>query len=241
MVKIKVLSTKKLLPSLVEQAKQNHLDIIEQEYISIKPVWSQEISDRILNTVPSGSTYIALTSAVAIEVLSAHMTSETHPSIRGWKIYCLSGKTKQAILESPLSKNIVGEAGTAAALAEEIIRQGIQEILFLCSNQRRDELPDALQAAGIKLHEVVVYESSEVPVAAPVKDLDALLFFSPSGVRSFFAANRLHPDAVCFAIGPTTAKCLGDFTRNRIVTSTSPDPKVLVEAVFEYFKPKILG
>jgi len=33
MVKYKVLSTKKLDPSLVEQAKKNNIEIIEQEFI----------------------------------------------------------------------------------------------------------------------------------------------------------------------------------------------------------------
>ena len=48
MVKHKVLSTKKLEPSLVEQANQNGIEIIEQEFISVKPILSKEKQDEIM-------------------------------------------------------------------------------------------------------------------------------------------------------------------------------------------------
>ena len=72
MAKYKVLSTKNLDPSLIEQAKQNDIEIIEQEFISIKPIWNQQTSDAILNLITEKKIgTIALTSANAVDVLNS--------------------------------------------------------------------------------------------------------------------------------------------------------------------------
>ena len=58
-------------------------------------------------------------------------------------------------------------------------------VTFFCGNQRRDTLPDKVRAAGIKVEELVVYETVELPLKV-TDHYDAILFYSPSGVRSFF-------------------------------------------------------
>jgi uroporphyrinogen-III synthase len=54
-------------------------------------------------------------------------------------------------------------AGCASKLAEEVFRviapATAQELLFVCGESRRDELPQALRAAGRLLLEVPVYRS----------------------------------------------------------------------------------
>ena len=147
-------------------------------------------------------------------------------------------KTKQTILNAKfLQKNIVGEAETASELAKKIIEAGADEIIFFCGDKRRDELPRLLLKASIKVHDVVLYETVETPVT--VNDhFDAILFFSPSGVQSFFFANELRENIICFAIGPTTATSISTFTRNKIIDSVAPDPGMMVEELIEHFKQK---
>ena len=238
MAKYKVLSTKKLEPSLVEQAKQNDIEIIEQDFISVKSIWNQETFDRILGFINEKKLNIALTSANAVDALNSYMhVSDTYYLV-DWNIFCLSGKTKEAVLNALLlKKNIVGEAGNATELANRIIKKEVKEIIFFCGNKRRDELPTALKNVNIKVHEVVLYETTETPVVVK-NDFDAILFFSPSGVQSFFSSNELSEDTVCFAIGKTTATSIATFTQNQIIKSQAPDPKLMVQEVIEHFKQK---
>lgn len=236
MVKHKVLSTKKLEPSLIELAKENGIEIIEQEFISINPIRNQETYDRIVEFVNDKTQNIVLTSANAVDVLNSYMHFSDTYLVADWNIFCLSGKTKEAVLNALLlRKNIVGEASDATELANKIIAKGVKEIIFFCSNKRREELPATLNKANIKVHEVILYETSEKPVDVD-KDFDAVLFFSPSGVQSFFSANELNEDSICFAIGRTTATSVATFTQNSIVKSTTPDPKKMVEELIKYFK-----
>ncbi len=236
--KHKVLSTKKLERSLVAEAGENGVEIVEQEFISIKPVWSKETGERILDFAFSGKTAIVLTSANAADMLDRYMHQGDTFYVIDWNIFCLSGKTKAAVLSARfLEKNIVGEAQNAAALANEIIRQAATEIVFFCGNKRRDELPELLRQAGIIVHELVLYETVETPELA-TENIDAVLFFSPSAVQSFFSVNQLKKETVCFAIGQTTADCIADFTDNRLIVSEYPSQEMMLASVKFYFQNK---
>jgi uroporphyrinogen-III synthase len=236
MAKYKVLSTKKLEPSLIEQAKKNDIQIIEQDFISVKPIWNQETFDKIRSFINNKTLNIALTSANAVDSLNNYMHFSDTYLVVDWNIFCLSGKTKEAVINALLlRKSIVGEAGDANELANKIIKKGVKEIIFFCSDKRRDELPAALKTANIQVHEIVLYETTETPVIVD-NNFDAVLFFSPSGVQSFFSANELNEDSVCFAIGRTTATSIATFTQNKIIKSIAPDPKMMVQEVIEYFK-----
>lgn len=239
MTKFKVLSTKKLEPSLLEYAKENNIDIIEQDFISIRPIENPEIFDKITGLINDKKLNIVLTSANAVDILNSYMHVNDTYYVVDWNIFCLSGKTKQAIMNALLlKKNIVGEASNATELARQIIAKGIKEIIFFCSNIRRDELPTALRNANVKVEEIVLYETTETPTTLS-HDFDAVLFFSPSGVQGFFSANELKQDCVCFAIGRTTATSIATFTQNTIVKSITPDPKEMIEEVIEHFKQKL--
>lgn len=236
MAKYKVLSTKKLEPSLVELAKENGIEIIEQEFISIRPIWNRETSDAILNLVTEKKiATIALTSANAVDALNSYMhVGDTFYVIK-WNIFCLSGKTKQAVLNAKLlEKNIIGEARNASELAQRIVETKVSEIIFFCGDKRRDELPNTLKKANIKVHEVVLYETIDTPVKID-EDFDAILFFSPSGVQSFFSGNKLNIKTVCLAIGVTTAVSIATFTKNKIIDAITPTPGMMVNELINYF------
>jgi uroporphyrinogen-III synthase len=238
MAKYKVLSTKKLKALLVEQAKEADIEIIELEFISIKPALNQETFDRIIGFANNKKFNIAFTSANAVDALNSYMHVGDTCYVINWNIFCLSGKTKQAVLNAKLlEKNIIGEASNASDLAKKIIEAGVDEIIFFCGNKRRDELPTLLKNANIKVHEVILYETTETPVTVD-DNFDAVLFFSPSGVQSFFSSNELDGSTICFAIGPTTATSIATFTQNKIIASLTPNQEQLLEEVIEHFKQK---
>jgi len=238
MTKYKVLSTKKLEPSLLEKAKENNIEIQEQEFISIKSIWNKETYESLLHFAKGGLLDMAITSANAVDVLNMYMIAEDPLYILNWNFFCLSGKTKKAIQASRfLQKNIAGDGENALELSKKIIAAGINDIIFCCGNKRREELPAILKTAGIKVHEVILYETLESPKAVNAY-FDAIIFFSPSGVQSFFSANELKKETICFSIGSTTTSSIKTFTSNRVITSLVPDPVELITEVIEYFKQR---
>lgn len=236
MTRHSVLSTKKLEPSLVQKAKEQGIDVVEQEAIQLKPILNRETSNRIISLALNDKRTIVLTSSNAVEVLEQYMSYDGNFCLIDWQVFCLSGKTKETLLSARrLEKEILGEASNAAELAYEIIRQKVKEVLFFCGNKRRDELPTILQAAGVNVTEIVVYETLETPVTT-TGIFDAVLFFSPSAVQSFFAANQLKENIVCFAIGQTTANSVKQFTQNKLLVSKEPTQESLLHEVINYFK-----
>lgn len=234
----KVLSTKGLEPSLCEMARQAGIDILEQEAIRVKPILSKEKWDEIYLLLEEKIEYAVFTSSNAVISLKKYLAEYVNHLPPLWKIFCLSGKTKELLVEAKEAfGTIEGTASSAAELARQVLAKDVKELLFFCGNRRRDELPTTLQKAGVKVHEVVVYEVEETP-AYVGSTYEAVLFFSPSAVQSFFAANQLKESTVCFAIGQTTAGSLNKFTQNQIVVSKDPTQEALVKEVINYFKTR---
>lgn len=233
----KVLSTKKLSPSLIEQARQYGLDIIEQEFIAIKPIWSEEKFNEIYKLFIKP--YAIFTSANAVEIVDKYLHPHDTYYVVDWKIFCISGRTKEAVINaSMLEKNIMATADYGKDLAQKIVEQGIKEVVFFCGNKRRDELPTILKQHHITVHEVVIYETVEVP-SILTNDIDAVLFFSPSAVNSFFSVNQLEKKTVCFAIGTTTADSIAGYTDNKVIISEAPSQEKMLQSVQLYFEKKV--
>lgn len=240
MAKHKVLSTKKLEPSLIEQAREKDIEIIEQEFISVSLIDSEEKFNEVISYADPKQRRIdniAFTSANAVKALGKFVFRKNTYYVCSWKIFCLSGKTQEE-LSKPYGNTIGKISNTEAdakSLAKKIIEHKEKEIVFFCGNKRRDELPNILKKAGIKVHEVIVYETVETP-AIVTDDFDAVLFFSPSAVQSFFSVNQLKKHTVCFAIGETTADSIADFTDNKIIISESPGQEMMLASVKIYFE-----
>ena len=108
-------------------------------------------------------------------------------------------------------------------------------MLFFCGNRRLDILPDRLKNAGIRFEEIEVYKTELTPQEVRHKSADAILFFSTTGVESFFSLNTIPEGAVCFAIGDTTAAALQQKVRNKIVVAEAPGKKELIDLVIKHY------
>jgi len=218
--------------------KQAGLDVVEQEAIRINPILTKEKWDEIFTLLEKKINYAVFTSSNAVTAAKKYLDDYVNHLPPQWKIFCLSGKTKESLIESEaLFGTIEATALSAAELAQQVIEHGVKELLFFCGNRRREELPTILQTAGVKVHEVMVYEVEETPVVAN-GDFDGVLFFSPSAVQSFFNVNQLKENVVCFAIGQTTAASLQLFTTNKLCVSKEPTQEALVKEVINYFKTR---
>ena len=69
------------------------------------------------------------------------------------------------------------------------------------------------------------------------EQFDAVLFLSPSGVESFFAANKLKDETVCCCMGTTTASALREkFSTAKIISPKEPSPESMIDAIVRYSK-----
>jgi uroporphyrinogen-III synthase len=148
------------------------------------------------------------------------------------RVYCLDGATRATLQSVSPAVEICGVANDGASLAKIIIQQEHGKAVLFCGNQRRPELPRMIADAGIDLMEVVVYETKLKPVIVP-SDVDALLFFSPSAVQSFFQCNRISASTTSFAIGVTTANAIHEYNAEQKVQIASEPTQ---EAIFALLK-----
>jgi uroporphyrinogen-III synthase len=233
---IKILSTKKLNFSQVITSGTKLFAIEEIDFISIHQIETEQKKKEIRNWLSSDKKFFVFTSANAVDVVKA--VKETAGYYHDDRtIFTISGKTSQAAAKLFPQDRII-KADNAAALAAVIELYKAREVVFFCGNKRREELPDVLTEHGISVHEVVVYETTEKPVKLD-KTYDAILFFSPSGVHSFFSVNELAANTTCFAIGKTTATILHDYNCNEVIIADKPTQESIMDAVKKYFNQSI--
>ena len=227
--KYHILSTRELPAELLLEAKKKGMEIVVQSFIQVQPIFNDTLRQQV-QPLFRQSLHAVFTSANAVTAVAAYKD----PGPVQWQVYSLDGATGRE-LEISLQVKPEITATHAKILAEKIAAKGtISEVIFFCGNKRREELPSILKQHNIAVREVVVYETTEKPVAVDTA-FDAILFFSPSAVNSFFAANTLPAHTVCFAIGPTTAAALEPVTNNRIIISASTSAESMVQAAIFYF------
>ncbi|TDX13419.1 uroporphyrinogen-III synthase [Flavobacterium sp. S87F.05.LMB.W.Kidney.N] len=216
---IQILSTKILSPLQKEELKKGGFDLIEADFIKTenKPFEFKNLNESLI-----------FTSQNAVHSVLSHPDSE---QLKKKNVYCVGLKTKSLLSDNGF--NVVAYTGYASDLAEIItLIYRNESYTFFSGNLRRDTLPNALKDAGIQLNEIQVYDTSLQPqkIKAPV---DAILFFSPSGVESYLKENTIKKE-VCFCIGETTAEALSKITKNIIVADQPTVEDVIEDVIHEY-------
>jgi len=227
MSNFRLLVTRKISPSLVLRAGLNGIEILEKEFIAVEPIVSEEISSRIKKTI-SSQTKFAFTSRNAVHAVAANMDTPAE----NLKIYCLEGATAKEVKKLIGNEKIAGTAKNAEGLGEVIVNAGEKKIAFFCGNLRRDELPAILSAAGIEVEEIIVYETVLLPQQI-IDDFEAIAFFSPSAVKSFFSVNSLRNHVICLSVGDTTGDAIKKLCKNKTLTSKMPSEESVLELAKE--------
>jgi uroporphyrinogen-III synthase len=202
-------------------------DIRVVPFIKISPRQDKEIKNRVLDLATKKMTVI-FTSVYAVKWVKALLNE-----IPDWKIYSIRQETRNAIVNWFGDSFVVHTAENAKYLSQRIVADNIQEAVFFCGDQRMDILPDQLKKNGVKLTELVVYDTRLTPVRIE-NPPDAVLFFSPTAVKSFFSMNILSPETVVFAMGTTTAATLKQFTTNPVIISAESDKAFVLKTALEY-------
>ena len=227
---VNILSTRPIDPSLIKIAGLKGIFIEVRSFIETLPVQSTTVIQEIENVLSKSAT-VVFTSMNAVDVVSKHLNGYKPQ----WNIYSIGTTTDQLIKKYFGENLIAGTAYNAADLAALIVKDRfIDEVIFFCGNQRRDELPDILRRNEIDVNEIEVYQTIAVPHKID-KNYSGILFFSPSAVESFFSNNTINQQTILFAIGNTTAEAIKPFSGNKIIISATPGKKKLAEQMIEYF------
>jgi uroporphyrinogen-III synthase len=232
---ISILSTAPLDMQLRDDAAVSGITLDIIPFINTVYLDTPELRERI-QELSLQSLQIAVTSQHAVMAVAKLMNNQ----VPDWSFYCLGNKTKYAINQCFANINneehfpkMAGEADHAAALADIIVNRNVKNVVFFCGDKRMGFLPEILTNAGVDVNEIIVYTTTETPVQV-AGTYDAILFFSPSGVSSFFNVNSVPPETVLCAIGNTTAAALRDYSNNKIVISDTPSKRqVFQDAVTE--------
>ncbi len=227
---INILCTRPLTPALLDEAKLKGIVIDEIEFINTTPIQSVEILQEIEQAFLLNAT-VVFTSMNAVDAVTTALQGQ----IPNWKIYCIGTATCKLVSEYFTASSIVGTAFNAADLANLIVADRfIDEVIFFCGDNRRDELPAILKKNNIDVNEIIVYETIMVPHKLS-KQYNGIMFFSPSAVNSFFSINNIDDRTILFAIGNTTATEIKKYSTNKIITSDEPGKENLIGKMMEYF------
>ena len=216
---IQLLSTKTLLDNQREALTNANLNVVEVDFIETK---SQAFE---LNGINDN---LIFTSQNAVQSFLLDPKSE---DLKTKNVFCVGLKTK--ILLSENGFNVIAYTGYAEDLAEIItLIYANESYTFFSGNLRRETLPQALKEAKIKFNEIQVYETKLTPqkIKTPV---DAILFFSPSGIESYLKENKIKNET-CFCIGTTTSSALEGITKNIIIADQPTIEDVIEEVIAEY-------
>lgn len=206
-----VLSTKKLSLSQRELLINSGISLVDYDAIKIESV-AFESPQHIENAI--------FTSQNSVEIVM-------RDNIKITRCFCVGEKTK-ALLEKNGQK-VKKMAEYASELAPYLVENHKSEYFhFFCGNIRSDVIPSKLKENNLPFEEIEVYKTILDPKKFN-RQFDAILFFSPSGVRSYFEENKTEAVAVC--IGKTTASEARNYTENLVVSNATTVESVIAKAV----------
>ena len=219
----RILSTKVLLSHQKQVLTDVGLEVLESNFIEVttKNFELKGIKDNLI-----------FTSQNAVRSFLSHLQYEELKSeLQQKKVFCVGVKSKTILTDAGFE--VVAYADYAEDLAEIIsLIYANANYTFFSGNLRKETLPLALEEAGIEFNEIEVYETKLNPHKI-TKAVDAILFFSPSGVASYLKDNTIKKE-LCFCIGETTAEALEKTTKNIIVAPQPSIEELLADVIEEY-------
>lgn len=221
MKSLRLLVTKKIDESLRKKAEENGVDVTEKDFIQIELLPVEEAARLAQQKITA-----IFTSKNAVKAVARSIPASGNVK---WKIFCLAGATQTVVKKYFPFSEAAATAWNGAELAQEIIASGpSEELFFFCGDKRRNEIPDALEKSSVPLKEIVSYKTLLAPTKVEEK-FDAIAFFSPTAVESFFSLNVLDERTLCFSVGNTTSGALEKYSAGRIITLPEASEKSLID------------
>ena len=206
-----VLSTKKLSDNQKSLLLNAGVGFVEYNAITIEHVPFE---------IPKNIEKAIFTSQNSVRALMNHQ-------LPPMESYCVGEKTKSLLEE--YGQQVIKQTEYASELAAYLVENHKNDSFhFFCGNIRSDEIPSKFEENDIVFEEVEVYKTTLIPKKFE-RQFAAVLFFSPSGVRSFFTENGNIGMAIC--IGKTTASEAKKYTENVVISNATTVESVIAKAV----------
>lgn len=218
---MKILSTKKLKPNQRDLLLGSGYSVVDYNAITIDYI-DFEIPAAVENAIfTSGNSVKAVLQKGTDAQFLSGTTAEPN-------CFCVGNKTK--VLLEKNGQKVVKTAQYSALLGEYIVKNHQNDrFYYFCGSERRDELPNLLNAAEIDFFEIKTYQMALNRRKFEQK-WDGILFFSPSGVQSFMLENSVG-QATAFCIGNTTASEVRKHTPNIVVAKMTTVESVIAQTV----------
>ncbi|MCM8569573.1 uroporphyrinogen-III synthase [Gramella jeungdoensis] len=211
-----VLSTKKLAANQKELLLNSGISLVEYDAIKITYIDFAIEEKQIKNAI--------FTSKNAVKAIEGK-------DLKIGNCFCVGDKTAALLEQNGYS--VIEKTQNSAELGKALVEYHHEKHFhFFCGNKRRDELPEILKEHKVNFSEIQVYETALNPKKFE-SDFDGIMFFSPSGVKSFVQENKIKNTAFC--IGSTTAEEAAKYTDNILVAS-KPGIENVIAKVVAYFK-----
>lgn len=206
-----VLSTKRLTGVQKKHLFLSSISLVEYDAVQIKPIDLKLITLYFENAIFTSQNSVRLAKAKGIRIKNA---------------FCVGQNTAKAL--DDFAENIVAIAENGKHLSKLIIQNfSNRSFHFFCSKQRRIELPELLQLNHIPFQEHYLYESV-INLKTFENRFDAVLCFSPLGVKAYYNNHDMQPPAIC--IGTTTEHAAKKYTTTYIASKTSVE-SVIIKAI----------
>lgn len=145
------------------------------------------------------------------------------------KVFCVGEKTAGLLYKNNYKVALVCEY--ASKLATIITENYVdQDFSLICSEQRLETIPNKFSEEKLKLQEFHIYQTTSRHQKFE-KNFDVVLFYSPSGIQSFFEANPKMTSIQAVCIGTTTAKAAENYVEKVAYSSQTSVESVIVKAV----------
>ncbi len=216
---IVLLSTKKLTAIQENMILEAGLSVVSYDAISIEYL-DFEVEKNATNIIFSSQNAVR---AVFDKIVNTQFSLGS--------CFCVGQKTASLLITN--GQKVLENAKNASDLAEIIVKSYKNEsFVFYTGAGRRDELPTLLSDFDVTFKEVITYLTALTPQTFH-EIFDGVLFFSPSGVCSYFQSNTLG-NGVAFCIGPTTAEEAKKHTNRIKIANHSTIENVIQKAIY-YF------
>jgi len=223
---MRVLSTKKLKINQRDLLLNAGFSVIDYNAIKIEFL-TFEMPSEIKNAI--------FTSQNGVRAfVNKNLEAEGNSRVTIKNCFCIGPKTRALLEKNGL--NVVKSASNGADLGNYIAKNWEGETFhFFCGEQRRDEIPEIAERSNITVTEITTYRTIAQPQTF-TQVFDGILFFSPSGVESYFKANDYDGDEVnylpqLFCIGETTAKAAEKYSNRIVIANATSVESVIAKTV----------
>ena len=204
--KPRILSTKILSQALSDKIHDSGFDLVQIDFIDIVKMKAQKKID---------NQAVMISSKNAANFLD----------LNGRDIFCVGQKTKFAIEANDVQVSKVFSDSQEMAL---YVASKYKTATFICGMRRMNRVQEVFQEMEVELQIIEAYDTLLTPSAVPGY-ISKVLFFSPSGVESFFLDNSFDGTAIC--IGNTTRSEVLKYIKDADVSNSTTIESVVEKAL----------